>query len=66
MSLPTKPQDGSVLQQNSPRYPAVAARQPFPAVFGNLTDEDVRPTLWRGRPRPPLQFGHLEDRDRAP
>ena len=22
------------------------------AVFGNLTGEDARPTLWRGRPRP--------------
>src|SRR5215468_6346485 len=24
----------------------------FQAVFGNLTGEDARPTLWRGRPRP--------------
>ena len=24
----------------------------FQAVFGNLTGEVARPTLWRGRPRP--------------
>ena len=24
----------------------------FQAVFGDLTGEDARPTLWRGRPRP--------------
>ena len=24
----------------------------FEAVFGNLTGEVARPTLWRGRPRP--------------
>ena len=32
----------------------------FQAVFGNLTGEDARPTLWRGRPRPRLQFGHFQ------
>jgi len=26
----------------------------FLAVFGKLTGEDARPTLWRGRPRPRL------------
>jgi len=26
----------------------------FQAVFGNLTGEVARPTLWRGRPRPRL------------
>jgi len=29
----------------------------FQAVFGHLTDEDVRP--WRGRPRPRMEFGHF-------
>jgi hypothetical protein len=31
----------------------------FRVVFGNLTGEDARPTLWRGRPRPRLEFGHF-------
>ena len=29
------------------------------AVFGNPTGEDACPTLWRGRPRPRLVFGHF-------
>jgi len=32
----------------------------FQAVFGNLTGEDARPTLWRGRPRP--RFGRCQQR----
>jgi len=31
----------------------------FQAVFGNLTGEVARPTLWRGRPRPRLEFGRF-------
>jgi hypothetical protein len=33
------------------------------AVFGNLTGEDARPTLWRGRPRPRLTAGRSNKRD---
>jgi hypothetical protein len=41
---------------------------PFPSHSGNLTGEDARPTLWRGRPRPRsgrhkrlrLEFGHFQ------
>ena len=38
----------------------------FQAVFRDLTGEDARPTLWRGRPRPrcrpfstETEFGHF-------
>jgi hypothetical protein len=42
------------------RYRAAQGAAPwssanFQAVFDNLTGEDARPTLWRGRPRPRMQ-----------
>jgi len=39
----------------------------FQAVFGNLTGEDARPTMWRGRPRPrPGVRTFIVFRDSAP
>ena len=41
----------------------------FQAVFGNLTGEVARPTLWRGRPRPrsggtrPPEFRQYQTKD---
>src|SRR5215472_10682713 len=42
--------DRSAVKGNRKRLPLQFGH--LHAVFGNLTGEDARPTLWRGRPRP--------------